>query len=663
MRSSTGVSNSRPWPRTPSRPIPAACPGSSRERPAWPANGTLTEAQAAPSGTQVGFLQDTGSMSQTVYLDAGTYQVSFLAAQDTTDQTSYQEIEVLVDGTSYGIIDPTSTAYASYQSSAFPVAAGPHTIELLGVDPLGGTNTAFLDQVSLAPANAISDGSFETPAMDGGTYQFAPTGSPWQFSGGGGIATNASTYTSGNPTAPDGCQVAMLQGNGSMSQSVDLPAGSYNISFQAAQCATNAQAQGQQIEVLVDGAAVGLITPVGTGYGLYETSNFSVATGTHTIEFLGTNPQGGDNTALIDLVSLTAAEDEIIDGGFESPVLAANSYQAAPSGTPWQFSGLAGMSANGSGVTSGNPNAPDGAQVGFIMNEGSISYSLYLDADTYNLSFLAAQRANDQSQSQQIEVLVDGAQVGWITPSGTTYTLVQHVELHGRGRSAYDRVPGDEPASGESTALIDQVTLATAENTFTNGGFESPVLAANAYAIAPAGSGWQFSGDAGVSTNNSGFTAGSCQCPRRGPRSPSSRTTAASANPSTSTPARTTSRSWPPSDSIIRPRPNRSRCWSTARKSPWSRRPPPRPPPPPRPRTSFTLLTRRRISRSRPARIRSNSWAPARPAPTAPPSSTTPRSTPAAPSATAASRTRSWPPRPTSSCPAARPGSSPGRPG
>ena len=50
-----------------------------------------------------------------------------------------------------------------------------------------------------------------------------------------------------------------------MSQSVNLLAGSYNVSFLAAQCA-NGQTQGQQIEVLVDGTEVGLITPVGTTY-------------------------------------------------------------------------------------------------------------------------------------------------------------------------------------------------------------------------------------------------------------------------------------------------------------------------------------------------------------------------------------------------------------
>ena len=409
-------------------------------------NGNSTEAQNAPAGTQAGFLQNTGSMSQSVYLDTGTYQVSFLAAQGTTDQTNYQEIEVLVDGTPYGTIDPVNTSYASYQSSTFAVTAGAHTIELLGVNPLGGDDTAFIDQVSVSAANAISDNSFETPALGTGTYQFAPTGSSWLFTGGGGITTNASSFTLGNPSAPDGTQVAILQGAGSMSQSVSLEAGSYNISFQAAQCSTNTQSKSQQIEVLVDGADVGLITPVGTSYGLYETSNFSVTTGTHTIQFQGTNPQGGNNTALIDLVSLAASQDEIIDGGFESPVLPAKSYQDSPSGTPWAFSGLAGVSANGSGVTSGNPNAPGGTQAGFIMNGGSISYSLYLDANTYNLSFLAAQRA-ESADPGPANRGVGRRRAGRfdLAVQHRVYAL-RHVELHGHGRSAYDRVPGDEPA-------------------------------------------------------------------------------------------------------------------------------------------------------------------------------------------------------------------------
>jgi len=47
-------------------------------------------------------------------------------------------------------------------------------------------------------------------------------------------------------------------------------------------------------------------TPSGTTYGQYATNNFTVAADPHTIEFLGVDPTGGDNTAFIDDVQLNA---------------------------------------------------------------------------------------------------------------------------------------------------------------------------------------------------------------------------------------------------------------------------------------------------------------------------------------------------------------------
>ena len=388
--------------------------------------------------------------------------------------------------------------------------AGSHTIELLGYSPLGGNNTALFDQVTLAPANALSDGSFETPALNSGTYEFGPTGSNWNFSGGGGIATNGSTYTFGNPNAPDGTQVAILEGNGSMSQSVDLLAGSYNISFDAAQFANNTENESQQIEVVVDGADVGSITPLSTGYELYQTSNFMIsaaqAQSPVNVEFVGTNPQGGSNSVLIDLVSLTASSDQVSDGTFATPVLAASSYVTATNGSPWQFSGLSGITANGSAITSGSANAPSGTQAAFIMNGSSMTYNVYLDADTYSLSLESAQRAKAQSQNQQIEILVDNIPIGWILPTSTKYAAYQAPNFTVGAGMHTITFQGVNPPSGQSTVLIDNVSIAAAENTLSNGGFETAVLAAKTYAVSPSGSGWNFSGDAGITTNGSGFT-------------------------------------------------------------------------------------------------------------------------------------------------------------
>ena len=483
------------------------------------------EAQNAPAGAQVAYLQDAGSMSQTVYLDAGTYQLSFLAAQRAIYQSHYEEIEVVVDNNTgsvqdAGTIDPVNTSYGAYQSAPFTVTTGIHTIEFLGVNPVGGDNTAFIDQVGLF-ANAINDGSFEAPALAAGAYQYSPSGSPWLFAGGAGVATNGSGFTSGNSYAPDGNQVAFIQENGSITESVDLITGSYAVSFAAAQRA-NAPNQSQEIEVLLDSTQViGLITPSSTSYGSYETLNFAVTGGIHTIKLVGMNPQGGDNTALVDAVSLTATNDQITDGGFETPVLAGNSYLVAPGDSAWQFSGLAGVTGNNSGLTSNNGYAPQGAQVGFLMNQGSMSQTVYLDANTYNLSFMAAQRAIDQTQSQTIEVQVINAQTGvgaldiLITPAVTSgvndntyaYTLYQTPTFTVTTPAPYViKFIGTSPANGESTALIDAVALATVQDTFVDGGFESPVLAADGYQFAPPGSAWTFTQAAGVTADNSGFT-------------------------------------------------------------------------------------------------------------------------------------------------------------
>ena len=96
------------------------------------------------------------------------------------------------------------------------------------------------------------------------------------------MSSNGSAFTASNPNAPDGSQVAFVQGTGSMSQSVYLDAGTYSLSFLAAQRG-RARRITRQIEVLVDGAQVGLVTPTSTTYGSYQTSNFTVTAGTHTI--------------------------------------------------------------------------------------------------------------------------------------------------------------------------------------------------------------------------------------------------------------------------------------------------------------------------------------------------------------------------------------------
>ncbi len=392
------------------------------------------------------------------------------------------------------------------------MTAGTHTIQFNGMNPSGGVNAALIDLVSLDTAqDQIVNGNFQAPTLAANSYVVEPSGATWQFSGSAGVSTNGSSLTSGNPAAPQGTQVGYISSNGSMSYSVYLDANTYNLSFMAAQRAKY-QTQNQEIRVLVDNAQVGVVLPSSTSYNLVQTSNFTVAAGTHTIQFIGLSPQSADSTAFIDEVSVSAAENSLSDGGFESPVLTARTYQAAPSGSAWQFTGNAGISANGSAFTLGSANAPDGSQVAYLKDNAVMSQSVYFDAGTYDISFLATQRAKYQTQNQTIRVLVNGAQVGLITPSGTNYLLYQTSNFTVPAGAYAVQFVGMAAAAADSTAFIDDAAINNG-CAISEGSFEQPALAAGAYAVAPSGSSWQFFGDAGVSRNNSAFTTGNPNAP------------------------------------------------------------------------------------------------------------------------------------------------------
>jgi hypothetical protein len=265
----------------------------------------------APQDTQVAFLQGYGTASQSVTFAAGTYSLSFLAAQRGNVQYSSQTIQVRVDGSVVGTFTPPGTSYSAYNTAGFTVAAGAHTIAFVGLDPDGWDkdNTAFIDQVRVNRVlTLLSDPGFGAPNVGTGTYgafQYQSGGSPWTFDAGSGVAGNGSGFTAGNPDAPQGTQVAFLQATGSLSQAVTFAAGTYSLSFLAAQ-RQNFQYSSQTIQVQVDGNVVGTYTPGSPSYTAYTTAGFTVTAGAHTIALVGTDPDGADkdNTAFIDQVFL-----------------------------------------------------------------------------------------------------------------------------------------------------------------------------------------------------------------------------------------------------------------------------------------------------------------------------------------------------------------------
>ena len=154
--------------------------------------------------------------------------------------------------------------------------------------------------------SSIGDPGFEQVVVGAGHFQYDPTGSPWAFSGSSGISGNNSGFTSGNPPAPQGSQVAFLQETGSFTQTVaDWAAGFYVLTFDAAGRGNFGVSQ-QNFNVLIDGNIVGTFTPSGTSYQSYSTAVFTVTTaGPLTITFQGLDSAGGDNTTFLDGVSVS----------------------------------------------------------------------------------------------------------------------------------------------------------------------------------------------------------------------------------------------------------------------------------------------------------------------------------------------------------------------
>jgi len=157
---------------------------------------------------------------------------------------------------------------------------------------------------------SVSNFGFETPTVGAGLWQFSPSGGSWTFASGAGLSGNGSAFTSGNPSAPEGSQVAFLQGTlATITQSVSgFQSGvSYSIIFKAAQRGNCCNAGGQDFQVYVDNQLLGSFHPISTSYLDYDTPAFTVSAGAHTIKFAAVNPLGGDHTAFIDNVRIVGS--------------------------------------------------------------------------------------------------------------------------------------------------------------------------------------------------------------------------------------------------------------------------------------------------------------------------------------------------------------------
>ena len=216
---------------------------------------------------------------------------------------------------------------------------------------------------------------------------------------------------------------------------------------------------------------VGTFKPSTTSYQLYTTSVFTVSAGSHVIQFLGLDSAGGDNTTFLDAVTLALAVASpptvptVGDSGFES-VAQGSGYAYSPTGSAWTFSGTSpsgsGLAGNNSAFTYANPPAPQGTQVAFLQEKGSITQSVAgWSAGSYAISFDAAQRATNNTSGEDFEVLIDGVVVGTFKPSTTSYQLYTTSVFTVSAGSHVIQFLGLDSAGGDNTTFLDAVSVST----------------------------------------------------------------------------------------------------------------------------------------------------------------------------------------------------------
>ncbi len=162
------------------------------------------------------------------------------------------------------------------------------------------TRTAVSAGAPAAFPNAT--GNFENTAVLAGQFAYSPSWAPWTMATGSGIASNASGFTYANPNAPSGTRVAFLQGTGSMSTAFTFTTGTWRLRFAGAQ-RKHPGVNRQVVRINIGTEEVFEQELTSDLYDTYTTRPVTfTANTTRTVTFLGVNPFGGDNTALLDRI-------------------------------------------------------------------------------------------------------------------------------------------------------------------------------------------------------------------------------------------------------------------------------------------------------------------------------------------------------------------------
>ncbi|HEY4414981.1 MAG TPA: DUF642 domain-containing protein, partial [Verrucomicrobiae bacterium] len=453
------------------------------------ANGSGFSNPKAPQGTQAGFVQQLGTLSQSISgLIPGTnYVISFQAAQRPGNAQSWR---VTMNGITIGNYNPGggATAYTNYTAS-FTATASTETLAFVGTDLGGGDNTIFIDAVQItavapgAPASSpvltavagntqvglswttvsgATSYNVASSMLDGGPYTTVATvtgtnylstglvnGTPYYYVVSAVNANGAgagSSQASATPQVPPPATVTAVAGNSQVTLKWTAVAGA--VSYQPA------------ISTVDGGPYTTLGNVAGTNFfstGLVNGTTY------YFIVVAMTSSGPTANSVQVSALPPGPALTTVTNFGFETPVVTAGSFQYGPVGSGWTFSGNSpqgsGIIANGSGF--GSPNAPQGIQAAFVQNHGTITQTLtgFIPGTNYTINFLAAERPNYAAQSWN--VTINGATVGSYNPGASATAYVNYTaNFTATATSQVLGFVGTDLSGSDSTIFIDDVQIA-----------------------------------------------------------------------------------------------------------------------------------------------------------------------------------------------------------
>jgi hypothetical protein len=179
----------------------------------------------------------------------------------------------------------------------------------------GEDRAALVDAVQLVPGStqwsvgAVVNAGFEAPTLSAGSFAYRPEGiTGWTMVGAAAVSSNDSQFTAQAPTAVDGTQVAVLQMNASLSQTLGLLPGD-RLVFQTTPRLNFGLGVPQVVGVYVDGHKQMLLSDLASVSGRWVTVTAPLTSvleaGRYSVEIRSeVAPPYNDAAVFIDQVSV-----------------------------------------------------------------------------------------------------------------------------------------------------------------------------------------------------------------------------------------------------------------------------------------------------------------------------------------------------------------------